>query len=131
RQGYRVRRDVLVIARELLTNTTDDRVSRQHARVEWRDNRFVVTDLGSRNGTYAGGNLLIDREVTVTAPSVVRTGRTVSVLVEDIQRFAGVEIRSQHDAIVGPSTAPLWRAVEDAARAGDNLLILGEVGSGK
>jgi transcriptional regulator of acetoin/glycerol metabolism len=130
-QAFRIPPEGLVLGRELLKNTTDDRVSRQHARVEWRDNRFVVTDLGSRNGTYAGGNPLIDREVTVTAPSIVRTGRTVSVLVEDIRRFEGVEIGSQYDAIVGPSTAPLWRAVEDAARAGDNLLILGEAGSGK
>ena len=67
-QAFRVPASGLVIGRELLDNTTDDRISRQHARVAWRDNRFVVTDLGSRNGTYAGGNPLVDREVTVTAP---------------------------------------------------------------
>jgi Sigma-54 interaction domain/FHA domain len=121
----------LVIGRELLTNTGDDRISRQHARVTWSDRRFVVTDLGSRNGTYAGGHPLVDREVTVTAPSVVRTGRTVSVLLDDIRRFDGATISSTHDAIVGPSTAPLWRAVEQAARAGESLLILGEPGTGK
>src|SRR5215813_1032550 len=111
-QAFRVPAAGLVLGRELLDNTTDDRISRQHARVAWRDNRFVVTDLGSRNGTYSGGNALVDREVTVTAPSVVRTGRTVSVLLEDIRRFEGATIASQYDAIVGPSTAPLWRAVE-------------------
>jgi hypothetical protein len=130
-QAYRVPPTGLVLGRELLTNTTDDRISRQHARVGWRDKRFVVTDLGSRNGTYAGGNPLVDREVTVTAPSVVRTGRTVSVLLDDIRRFEGATIASEHDAIVGPSTAPVWHAVEQAARAGENLLILGEPGCGK
>jgi DNA-binding NtrC family response regulator len=130
-QAFRIPASGLVIGRELLENTTDDRISRQHAKVAWRDNRFVVTDLGSRNGTYAGGNPLVDREVTVTAPSVVRTGRTVSVLVEDVRRFEHAAIASEHDAIVGPSTAPLWRTVEQAARAGDNLLILGEPGTGK
>ncbi|HET7505695.1 MAG TPA: FHA domain-containing protein [Kofleriaceae bacterium] len=129
--AFRVPSDGLIIGRELLENTTDDRISRQHARVAWRDKRFIVTDLGSRNGTYAGGNPLVDREVTVTAPSVVRTGRTVWVLLEDIRRFEGASISSEHDAIVGPSTAPLWRAIEQAARAGDNLLILGEPGTGK
>src|SRR4051812_40406374 len=79
-QAFRIPSGGLVLGRELLENTTDDRISRQHARVTWRDKRFVVTDLGSRNGTYAGGHALVDREVTVTAPSVVRTGRTVSVL---------------------------------------------------
>lgn len=130
-QAFRLSPAGLVIGRELLENTTDDRVSRQHARVARRDNRFIVTDLGSRNGTYAGGHPLVDREVTVTAPSVVRTGRTVSVLLDDIRRFEGAQIANEHDAIVGPSTAPMWRAVEQAARAGENLLLLGEPGTGK
>ncbi|MBA3819972.1 MAG: FHA domain-containing protein [Deltaproteobacteria bacterium] len=130
-QVFRLPADGLILGRELLDNTTDDRISRQHARVMWRDRRFVVTDLGSRNGTYAGGHALIDREVTVTAPSVVRTGRTVSVLVDDIRRYEGAQISTQHDAIVGASTHHLWEDVEQAAAAGSNLLILGEPGSGK
>jgi len=130
-QAYRIPEAGLVIGRELLENTTDDRISRQHARVMWRDKRFIVTDLGSRNGTYAGGHALVDREVTVTAPSVVRTGRTVSVLLEDVTRFEGSTISSQHDAIVGASTAALWRQVEACATHNLNLLILGEPGSGK
>jgi DNA-binding NtrC family response regulator len=120
-----------VIGRELLLSTTDDRISRQHARVQWKDKRFAVTDLGSRNGTYAGGHALIDREVTVTPPSVVRCGRTVSVLLDDVRRFEGVAIETRHDAIVGASTRPIWTQMENAASAGANLLILGEPGSGK
>jgi DNA-binding NtrC family response regulator len=130
-QSFRVPANGLVLGRELLENTTDDRISRQHARVIWRDKRFVVTDLGSRNGTYAGGHALVDREVTVTPPSVVRTGRTVSVLMEDVRRFEGAVITTKHDAIVGASTSPLWAAVEQAAMDGVNLLLLGEPGSGK
>jgi transcriptional regulator of acetoin/glycerol metabolism len=130
-QVYRVPAGGLVIGRELLQTTTDDRISRQHARIAWKDKRFVVTDLGSRNGTYAGGHALVDREVTVTAPSVVRTGRTVCVLLDDVRRFEGASIETRHDAIVGASTLPLWLQVEEAARAGTNLLILGEPGVGK
>ncbi len=130
-QAFRIPPDGLVVGRELLDDTPDDRISRQHARITWRDRRFVVTDLGSRNGTYIGGNPLVDREMTVTAPSVVRTGRTVSVLLDDIRRFEDASVATLHDSIVGPSTAPLWRALEDAARAGDNLLIIGEPGTGK
>ena len=121
----------LVLGRELLESTTDDRISRQHARVLWRDKRFVVTDLGSRNGTYAGGHALVDREVTVTPPSVVRTGRTVSVLLEDIRKFEGAVISTKHDAIIGASTTPLWAQVEQAAFDNVNLFLLGEPGSGK
>src|SRR5687767_9401600 len=130
-QAFRIPAAGLVLGRELLESTTDDRISRQHARVMWRDKRFIVTDLGSRNGTYAGGHALVDREVTVTAPSVVRTGRTVSVLLEDVTRFEGSTISSQHDAIVGASTTALWREVEACATDNINLLILGEPGSGK
>ena len=130
-QVFRAPAAGLVIGRELLNETSDDRISRQHARVVWKDKRFLVTDLGSRNGTYAGGHALIDREVTVTPPSVVRTGRTVSVLLEDVRRFEGAAIETRHDAIVGPSTAPLWLQVERAAQAGTNLLVLGEPGVGK
>lgn len=130
-QAFRIPPGGLILGRELMEQTTDDRISRQHARVAWRDNRFVVTDLGSRNGTYTGGHPLVDREVTVTPPSVVRTGRTVSVLVEDVRRFEGGAISSTADALVGPSTAPLWRELEAIAAAGANLLILGEAGTGK
>jgi transcriptional regulator with PAS, ATPase and Fis domain len=130
-QVFRVPPAGLVLGRELLQVTSDDRISRQHARVVWKDRRFVVTDLGSRNGTYAGGHALIDREVTVTPPSVVRTGRTVSVLLEDVRKFEGAVIETRHDAIVGASTHALWVQMEAAAQAGTNLLILGEPGSGK
>jgi transcriptional regulator of acetoin/glycerol metabolism len=130
-QVFRAGTAGLVIGRELLQATTDDRISRQHARVAWKDARFVVTDLGSRNGTYVGGHALIDREATVTPPSVVRTGRTVSVLLDDVRHFEGASIETRHDAIVGASTHPLWLQVEKAADAGTNLLILGEPGVGK
>ncbi len=130
-QVFRVPAAGLVIGRELLQTTTDDRISRQHARIAWRDRRYVVTDLGSRNGTYAGGHALIDREVTVTPPSVVRTGRTVSVLLEDVRRFEGVALETRHDAIIGASTAAIWKQMEATAAAGANLLIVGEPGSGK
>lgn len=130
-QTYRIPPSGLVLGRELLATTSDDRISRQHARVTWKDKRFVVTDLGSRNGTYAGGQPLIDREVTVMAPSVVRTGRSVSVLLDDIRRFEGGAVETKHDAIVGASTALLWAAAEQAAADGVNLLLLGEPGTGK
>jgi transcriptional regulator with PAS, ATPase and Fis domain len=130
-QTFRIPAAGLVLGRELLQTTTDDRISRQHAKIAWKDSRFVVTDLGSRNGTYAGGHALIDKEVTVMAPSVVRTGRTVSVLVDDVRRFEGHAIDSQHDTIVGASTHGLWQRMEQLARAGTNLVILGEPGSGK
>ena len=70
--------------------TTDDRISRQHARVRWNGTAFAITDLGSRNGTYGGGTLVSESEVTVTSgatealfaaiAAVVRAGDEVIVL---------------------------------------------------
>jgi transcriptional regulator with PAS, ATPase and Fis domain len=130
-QTFRIPTTGVVIGRELLQTTTDDRISRQHAKVQWRDQRFVVTDLGSRNGTYAGGQALIDKEVTALPGAVVRTGRTVSVLLDDVTQFEGFAIDSRHDTIVGASTHSLWTLMEQYARAGTNLLVLGEPGCGK
>jgi len=130
-QVFRVPASGVIIGRELLQTTTDDRISRQHARIMWKDRRFVVTDLGSRNGTYAGGHALIDREVTVTPPSVVRTGRTVCVLLEDVRKFENASIETRHDAIVGASSHPLWLQMEQAAQQPVNCLIIGEAGVGK
>lgn len=131
-QVFRVPPEGVILGRELLAQTSDDRISRQHARVQVHDRRFVVTDLGSRNGTYAGGLALVDREVSVTAPSVVRTGRTVCVLLDDIRAFEGTSVATTGDAIVGATTAPLWRELEARAEAAsDNIVILGEAGTGK
>ena len=130
-QAFRVPPAGLVIGRELLQTTSDDRISRQHARVVWRERRFAVTDLGSRNGTYAGGHALIDREVTVTPPSVVRTGRTVCVLLDDVSKFERGAVAHRDNTIVGPSTAAQWDQVDALAHAGTNTVIFGEPGTGK
>jgi transcriptional regulator of acetoin/glycerol metabolism len=129
----------LILGRELVGVTSDDRISRQHARITIRKNagtdpgvhRFVVTDLASRNGTFVSGQALVDRELTVTSPAVVRTGRTVAIVLDDIRRFAGGQVATRGDTLVGPSSLPCWTATEAAAAASENLLLLGEEGVGK
>ncbi|MEZ4362378.1 MAG: FHA domain-containing protein [Kofleriaceae bacterium] len=129
----------LVLGRELLGDTSDDRISRQHARISIRDStgtdpgvlRFGIMDLGSRNGTYASGQPLVDRAITVTAPVVVRTGRTVAMVLEDIRRFVDGTVAEHGDALVGPSSAPAWSETAAASAAGAHLLVLGEEGVGK
>jgi hypothetical protein len=130
-RAYRIPPGGVVLGRELLGQTRDDRISRQHARLERRDHRFAIADLGSRNGTYIGAHALVDREVTVTAPAIVRTGRTVFVVLDDIRPYENVQIEHRHDTIVGAITRPLWDAMEHAARRDVNLFVLGEPGTGK
>lgn len=59
-----------------------DTVSGRHARVELREGRLVVTDLGSTNGTLVNGNEIIDRiEVELTSQIDIGLGRSVTVQV--------------------------------------------------
>ncbi len=138
-RAFALPREGLILGRELLGTTSDDRISRQHAKVFIRDStgtesgvtRFGVTDLASRNGTFVSGALLVDRDISVTAPAVIRTGRTVALVLEDVTPFLGAEVALRGETVVGPSSTPAWRAVEAAAASGNNLLLLGEEGVGK
>jgi transcriptional regulator of acetoin/glycerol metabolism len=121
----------LVLGRETLARAADDRLSRQHARIRWNGTSFQVADLGSRNGTFVGGSLVTDGEVTALPPVVVRTGRTISILVPDIQPFEDATVATDGGTVVGPILRRSWDAIERAARGGRSLLLTGESGAGK
>ncbi len=121
----------LILGRELLgPKTTDDRISRQHARVRWNGTAFAITDLGSRNGTYVGGSLVSENEVTVTAPCVLRTGRTVSVLVGDVRPYEDGEVVQSPDGVVGPRRAAVHDVLRKMAADSDAVMIVSETGAG-
>ena len=126
----------VVLGRELLaelpaTRDKDDRISRLHARIRHGGRGFTVTDLGSRNGSYVDGRALVDGEVAAPAGAVVRAGRTLALLVDDVRRFEGGGVTIDGDVVAGPTLQATWRAAERAARVGDTLLITGESGAGK
>jgi pSer/pThr/pTyr-binding forkhead associated (FHA) protein len=50
----------------------DERLSREHARIEFRDASFILSDLGSRNGTALNGSL-------VSTPQTLTTGDTIEL----------------------------------------------------
>jgi DNA-binding NtrC family response regulator len=129
-RAFRIPRAGLVLGRDLLGDD-DDRISRQHARVRAADGAFVVTDLGSRNGSFLDGEPLQDREATGAPGAVLRAGRTSALLVDDIRPHEAAPVAVQQDAVVGPALADVWRAAERAARTGGTLLITGESGAGK
>jgi hypothetical protein len=130
---FRIPARGLILGRELFgPGGTDDRISRRHARVGTSGAQaYVVTDLGSRNGTYAGGQAIVDREITVTAPCVIRTGRTVSVLVPDVTGYEGQTVKTDNGHVWGPTTAPVVSVAAAAAREAQNLVVVGEPGTGK
>jgi Sigma-54 interaction domain/FHA domain len=130
-RSFRVSETGIVLGRDLLGDTRlDDRLSRQHARVRWHRDRFVVTDLSSRNGTFIGGHLM-EHEMELTQPSVVRTGRTISVLYPDVRGFEGGAVEHRDGIIVGPTLGAAWAALAQAGRRGESVLLVGESGTGK
>ena len=85
-QAFRIPAEGFVLGRELLPGTTDDRLSRAHARISRLDGRLVASDLGSRNGTYVNGHAIETDTVELVPGAVIRTGRTVWMIVADVAR---------------------------------------------
>jgi hypothetical protein len=113
----------------------DDRMSSQHARVAVTGDRWIVEDLGSRNGTFVNGERIEGRSEW-RDPGVLRLGRSFFLRQKDVRPFIGdvgsmplVERRG--DVLLGPSLRASWVEVERAARHGDVLLVSGESGVGK
>ncbi len=50
----------------------DERLSREHARIDFQDGKFVLTDLGSRNGTAVNGAL-------ISTPQPLNNGDTIEL----------------------------------------------------
>ena len=60
----------------------DERMSREHATVEWQAGGWRIVDLDSRNGTFVDGERLAG-ELRRDGDLVLRLGHTVFVLVRD------------------------------------------------
>ena len=145
-QRFAVPPEGLVLGRDLLAGTTDDRISSSHARVEARDGRLAVSDAGSRNGTYVNGHQLVDGSVEAAPRAIIRTGRTlwavvtedttfgiertVRMLCEAIRAVApNLEIHAtvfEHALLTPVSEAVIVRTVTAAARAKDAGWLRGE-----
>lgn len=108
----------------------DDRLSRRHVRVEHENGRFIVTDLGSRNGTYVDGTR-VQESATFDAPRLLRIGRTLFTFVADVRPYQQGTVTTRGDMIVGPRLADALARVARSATLGSMLLVTGESGSGK
>ena len=107
----------------------DSRLSRNHAELAVAGGRFVIRDLDSRNGTYLDGER-ITGERTVDG-GVLRLGDTLLVLERDVHPFLGASVSRADGIVIGPALARAWRAIAEAARGEDPLLVRGETGTGK
>jgi hypothetical protein len=119
----------IVLGRNLLGETNDDRISREHVRITAQ---LQVTDLGSRNGTQVGG-VKLETQIETPAPplSVLRAGRTVGVLIPDIEAF-DVPVESPiPGTVAGRRTTKLHAALAQAARDAAHVVLVGDPGCGR
>jgi transcriptional regulator of acetoin/glycerol metabolism len=111
----------------------DERISRRHVRFARRAAGWEVEDLGSRNGTYVDGRALAPGEIFAGRPALVRVGRTLLWLLDDVRSLLGhPSPRDDGDGpLVGGVLRRAFGEIALASRSSDTLLVLGESGAGK
>jgi transcriptional regulator with PAS, ATPase and Fis domain len=121
-----------IIGRDTLGSgiAEDPTMSRSHAEVRWDGEGFAVRDLGSRNGTVVDGNV-VRGQVRGTELGYLRAGTSLFLLRRDIRPFRSPGIERVDELILGPGLTRAWRAISRLARAGSNIFLHGETGSGK
>jgi DNA-binding NtrC family response regulator len=111
---------------------TDSAVSRKHLVITAADDRVVVKDLGSRNGTFFGGARV--REIELPVGAVVRLGNTELAIQTRwyVREVAPSTARTFGD-LFGESVAmrEVFAILERAALGDATVLIEGESGTGK
>lgn len=108
---------------------SDHCMSRSHVSVSYRGGKWTISDLGSRNGTYVGGEKLVATSEFDT-DVVLRTGETLSLLLSNIRPFLEHPVEFKDGYIVGPRMQAVLQQVNRAANSGV-LHVTGETGSGK
>jgi len=108
----------------------DGRVSRRHARIALEGGRFVVTDLGSQNGTFVDGERLPPNGVRPVG-RVIRVGDSLLVTMRDVRALEERGVRNLDGFVRGPEMQALLEEVARAADGGTTLHIRGESGTGK
>ncbi|ACY17111.1 sigma 54-interacting transcriptional regulator [Haliangium ochraceum] len=108
----------------------DPNMSRRHLELRHLGGDFCVRDLGSRNGTFVDGAQVCDEHRSAAA-RVLRAGTSIFLLCPDIRPFRRFGVERIEDMVLGPSLSVTWRTLAQLARAGSNVFLRGESGSGK
>jgi transcriptional regulator of aromatic amino acid metabolism len=111
---------------------SDDRVSARHVSVRIDGSRFVITDLGSTNGTFFEGSRIT--EVTVPAGTTLLVGRTALRVEPEAQPLDLPPSQARRfGELVGESLAmrEVFAVLERVAATDATVLVEGETGTGK
>src|SRR5687768_12311072 len=106
----------------------DDRVSREHCRIEYDGTGWTVRDLDSRNGTFVNGERVSLPFASVLRP-LVRVGRTLAWGVEDVRPYrAGVALEDD-GVLIGGRLRSAWTEIGLVGGTEGSLCLRGESGS--
>jgi DNA-binding NtrC family response regulator len=111
---------------------TDDSVSLFHCEIEVRDDRLIIRDLGSLNGTMLDDVSI--REALPRPGSALVVGRTRLRIEIGLSRVAVPLLRRERfERMIGrsPAMQTLFAILERAAGSDATVLVEGETGSGK
>lgn len=109
----------------------DDTLSRVHCAVSFLPDVGWRIEDQSRNGSFVDGVSVEQRVIEVAEPRTLRIGRSVLTFEPEVATLMGQKVERRGDFVVGPVLRAVEQEIVAAARAGGDLLVTGETGTGK
>ena len=111
---------------------TDEYVSSYHCKIEYRDSRFFIKDLGSTNGTFVNGKRVVEAFVDDGTPFEIGQAKLMFVVMKESQEM----IQPKEDYFCGmiskdKSMREIFGLIQTLQSSITPVLIQGETGTGK
>jgi transcriptional regulator with AAA-type ATPase domain len=129
---YRINPPTITVGRRVDNDFVlrDDIVSGTHFRIFECSNRFVIEDVGSKNGTFVNG-ARISEPTRLSSGTLIRAGGNLLVFEDDASAMFDSPPSCRYD-MAGPFyVASIVDELDDSVRDGRHILIVGETGVGK